>query len=180
MWNPGEQLAWTEHDGPGRPPSSANRALWLVLAAVLAIVFTGMVFTDVLCPEHRAWVQALGGIALFGTATSVVALVRGWASAPLITLASAANGVAIGLIDAAHDPARGRLVALAFGLAVAGALALYTRQLLLARWERRVLAASPHTPLPRFDAPVPPPAADGDTTADGRVTVAADEVTAPR
>jgi hypothetical protein len=134
-WKSSEPLAWTDHDGPGRGPSAGGRALWFAVAAVLAAVFSGLVFWDVLCPEHRAWVQVLGVVAMFGTATSVVALVRGWAGAPVLTLVSAAAGVAIGVIDAAHDPARGWFVAVAFAVSVMGGLSMYVRQVRLARWE---------------------------------------------
>ena len=139
-WNSTEQLAWTGHDGPGRPPSATIRPLWLGLAAVLSIVFAGLILSDSLCPEHRAWVQALGAVALIGTATSVVALLRGWAAAPVITLVSASAGVAIGVIDATHDATRGRAIAVAFGITIVGAAVLYARQLVAARWARRALA----------------------------------------
>jgi hypothetical protein len=134
-WKTSEPLAWTDHDGPGRGPSAGGRGLWFAVAAVLAAVFSGLLFWDVLCPEHRAWVQALGVVAMFGTATSVVALVRGWAGAPVLTLVSAGAGVAIGVIDAVHDPARGWFVAVAFAISVMGGLSMYVRQRRLARWE---------------------------------------------
>lgn len=147
VWQDSEQVAWTEHDGPGRPPAAASRQLWLALAGVLAVVFSAMMFADVLCPEHRAWVQALGSVALLGSATSAIALLRGWSAAPLLTLATAATGVPIGLIDAQHDPSRGRLVALAFAVCVVGSSVLWARQLVIARWSRRTLAAGPAAPV---------------------------------
>ena len=167
VWKAGESLAWTEHDGPGRPPAAGGRALWLALAAVLGIVFSTLVFADVLCPEHRAWVQALGGVALFGSATTVVALVRGWAAAPVITLVAALNGVAIGVIDAQHEPVRGSLVAAAFVATVAGATVLYLRQLRLARWEREALAPSvaAEAPAGLDAAPAPEPGRPADPVA---------------
>jgi hypothetical protein len=175
VWQDSEQVAWTEHDGPGRPPAAASRNLWLALAGVLAVVFSAMMFTDVLCPEHRAWVQALGSVALLGSATSAVALLRGWSAAPLLTLATAATGVPIGLIDAQHDPTRGRLVALAFAVCVAGSFVLWARQLMITRWSRRVLATGSAAPIEALEpaAPVAPTHA-APAAADER------EVTVPR
>lgn len=139
-WQSDEVLAFTEHDGPGRAPTGTNRALWLVLAGVLGVVFAGMIMTDTLCPEHRMLVRTLGTLALFGTGIAVVGLVRGWAGAPFLTLGTAAIGVAIGLIDATHDTTRGRVIALAFAVALLGAAVLCVRQFMLARWEQRTLA----------------------------------------
>lgn len=140
-WRSDEVLAWTEHDGPGRAPTGAGRAVWFVLAGVLAIVFAGMVFTDTLCPEHRAWVKTLGAMALLGSATAIVGLIRGWAAAPVITLLTAGCGVAIGIIDMAHDPSGGRLIATAFALTIVGAGFLCVRQLLFRHWEHGAVGA---------------------------------------
>src|SRR4051794_9749739 len=99
QWRASEQLAWTEHDGPSRPPRGSHPALNLILAGVLATVFAGMVFTDTLCPDHRAAVQVLGTVALAGCVASAIALARGWALAPAITVGTAVIGVVIGYLD---------------------------------------------------------------------------------
>ena len=83
-----------------------------------------MLWNDTLCPEHRSWVMALGTVGIIGTGVAIVGLVQSWALAPLLAVAVALDGVAIGLIDALHDPTRGRLIALVFALAaVLGAAA---------------------------------------------------------
>lgn len=142
-WKTDEVLAWTSHDGPAAPPPTAHRGLWLVLAGVLGAVFTGMILSDTLCPEHRAWVKTLGAMALIGTGVAVVGLIRGWAGAPIITLLSASLGVVIGIIDAAHDPTQGRVIALAFAFAMSGAGLLCLRQWSTRRWHDAELASSP-------------------------------------
>jgi hypothetical protein len=156
VWKSTGTLAWTEHDGPGRPPAPGSPALWLAMAGVLSVVFSTMIIAAVLCPDHRAWVQALGSVALFGTATATIALLRGWSSAPLITLATAAVGVVIGGIDAQHDPVRGGLIAVAFLLVVGSALLSYRRRVSLARWQRRTLAAADEPVAEPTEAPAAP------------------------
>ncbi len=163
-WASGPVLAWTEREGPGRPPAAPRRALCIGLAATLGVTFLGMLGTDALCPEHRAWVQGLAGLAVVGIVASIVGLVRGWPSAGLLTLLSAGAGVAIGFLDAAHDPTRGRMIALAFGVVAVLASWLAFRGLRLLRWDRSV-AASLRSPL---DAPVPQ-----------RVAASTDAVTVP-
>lgn len=138
IWKEGPVLAWTDREGPGRPPAGPNRTLSLGLAAALGVVFAGMLATDALCPEHRAWVQGLATVALVGTATAAVGLVRGWSVAPLLTLGVASLGVAIGALDAVHDATRGRVLIVAFALAALAATALGARQARLARWGRHV------------------------------------------
>lgn len=151
-WTSSEVLAWSEHDGPGRAPGGTGRALWFVLAGVLSTVFAGMILTDTLCPEHRALVRTLGVVALFGTGTAIVGLVRGWAGAPVITLLSALVGVSIGVIDASHDPGRGWLIAAAFAFTVSAAGFLCLRQLTVRRWEREQLTVASSTALPALRA----------------------------
>jgi hypothetical protein len=136
-WRSTERLAWTGHDGPTRPPPGFRPFLQGALAIVLAAVFTGMVMTDALCPDHRAWVQGLGSIALIGCVASTVALVRGWAIAPVITLGTTLIGVAIGVIDAEHDATRGWLIAASFTVALVGAAGMGFKQLRLRSWERQ-------------------------------------------
>jgi len=140
-WRSTEVLAWTEREGPGRPPAGPSRLLSAGMAGALGVVFAGMLATDALCPEHRALVQAMGGLALIGSVVAMVGLLRQSPSAPLVAMLTAVAGVGIGVIDAVHDPARGTFIALGFGLVVLGACALAWRQLRLARWERSTLAA---------------------------------------
>ena len=139
-WRSTEVLAWTEQEGLGRPPAGPSRLLSAGMAGALGVVFTGILFTDALCPEHRALVQAIAGLAVVSTVIAMVALVRQSPSAPLLTLGTALAGVAIGVVDAAHDPGRGTFIALGFGLVVLGACAIAWRQLRLARWERSALS----------------------------------------
>jgi len=151
QWQASEQLAWTEHDGPTRPPRGVHPLLNLTLAGVLAAVFAGMVFTDTLCPEHRALVQVLGTIALVGCVASAIALARGWAAAPAITAGTAVIGVGIGYIDATHDSTRGSIIVVCFAVALVGAAWLLLQQLGLRLWEKdekRRAALSPSLALP--------------------------------
>ena len=137
-WRSTQVLAWTDQEGPGRPPRGASSGLWAATAATLGVVFSVFFFTDALCPEHRAWVQSLAGLALLGVITSIVGLVRGWPSAPLITAGSAAIGVGIGFIDAVHSPLRGGFIVAAFVLALVLSGWMTIGQLPLLRWDRRL------------------------------------------
>lgn len=137
-WTEGQVLAWTEGDGPGRPPAGSGRGLSMGLAAAMGVVFAGMLATDALCPEHRAWVQGLATVALVGTAAAGIGLARGWAVAPPLTAAVASLGVAIGTLDAVHSVTRGRVLILAFGLLTLGAVLLNVRRARMARWETAV------------------------------------------
>lgn len=156
QWRAGEVLAFTEREGPGRPPEGPSGRSVGVLAAVLGVTFVGLLSSDTLCPDHRAWVQALAGAAVFGVGAAFVALWRGWAAGPLLTLAASLSGVAIGLLDAAHSPTRGRLVALGFGVATVLAALLSWRAHRLARWDRAAVAARQ---IDDDDRPGPPAAA---------------------
>lgn len=138
QWQSSEVVAWTGHDGVERPPRGPSRVLPVALAATLGVVLFGMLATDTLCPEHRTWVQVLGLLGIAGTVVAIVGLAQRWAVAPLLTLAVALDGVAIGFIDAIHDADRGHLVALAFGLSGLMAIALSISSVPLAAWERRV------------------------------------------
>ena len=136
-WRRGEVVAWAEQDGVGPPPRGQGRVAPLVLASTLAIVLTGMMSYDTLCAEHRSWVVLLGSFGFMGTAAAIVGLVQARALAPLLTVFVSLTGVSIGLIDAVHDPTRGRLIAVGFGVtAVLGAL-------LTARGFRRSSTATP-------------------------------------
>lgn len=137
IWRTGELLAYTEHEGPGRPPAASPTWMTGTLVGVVGVTFAGLVSSDTLCPDHRAWVQTLAGIGLIAMVAALVGLVRGWAVAPLLTLLSSSLGVAIGLIDAVHAPTRGRLIALGFGVALVLAALASSRALRLRAWDRR-------------------------------------------
>lgn len=135
-WKRTEVLAWTERDGPGRPPPGPGRALPVALAGTLAAVFAAIVSTDTLCPEHRAWVMGLATAAFGGSVVAMVGLLRGWALAPFLTMGVSAAGVVCGLIDAVHSATRGRLVAAGFTAVCLGATVLALRSVALRRWDR--------------------------------------------
>jgi hypothetical protein len=175
-WKSGEVLAWTEGDGPGRPPKGPGRTLPFALAGALSIIFIGIMSSDTLCPEHRAWVQAFGTVGFTGTVLAIIGLLRGWAAAPLLTLTAAATGVAIGFIDALHDPTRGRLVAAGFAVVCFGAVVLALRSMSLRLWDRslrRSLRPAVTEPI----EPTPSSVAAGEAQPDG--TIAADEADRP-
>lgn len=141
-WHSGEVLAFTEREGPGRPPAGPSRWMTGTLAGVLGVTFAGVFSSDTLCPDHRAWVQALAGVAFFGVVAALVALGRGWAAAPLLTLVASVPGIGIGLLDAVHSPTRGRLVAVGFAVVTVLAARMTWRTWRLARWDRVLAAAS--------------------------------------
>jgi hypothetical protein len=171
-WRSGEVLAWTDHDGVGRPPRGPGRVATVILASTLAVVLTGLMSYDPLCAEHRSWVVLLSVLGVVGTAAAIVGLVQARALAPLLTVFVSLTGVSIGLIDAVHDPSRGRLIAVAFGLTAVLGAALTARALPLALWDRRVLRrlapapVAPHVASPPVAeaAPVPPAVVDGEPT----------------
>jgi hypothetical protein len=156
QWHDGEVVAWTERDGVAPRPKGPSRILPFALVATLGAVFAGMMSTDTLCPEHRTWVLALGTIGLIGTVGAIVALVQGRGTAPLLTVAVSLIGVAIGFIDAIHDPTRGHVVAFAFGIAALMAVALTVSSVPIALWDRRVrrqlAPAPPATAVPAATA----------------------------
>jgi hypothetical protein len=126
-----------------------------------------MAASDTLCAEHRLWAQSLALFGLLGGVTAVVGLVRGSAFAPLLTVATALAGVGIGILDAAHAPVRGGLVALAFTGVGAFACWLASHDVGLRRWERMVLAevgGAPEEALPPIEAS-PPAGADAEEAA---------------
>ena len=151
-WRQGEVLAFTERDGPGRPPAGPSGRSTAILAGVLGVTFLGLVSSDTLCPDHRAWVQGLAGAAFLTVCAAFVGLARGWAAGPLLTLLAGGAGVAIGFIDAVHSPTRGRLVALGFAVAMVLAAAMTWRAHRLRRWDASLTPGA-------TAAPVAPPAA---------------------
>jgi hypothetical protein len=110
--------------------------LGIGLAAVLSAVFAGMVLTDDLCPEHRLWVQVLGGLALVGCGTAAAAWLRGWSFAPLVAAGTSACGLAIGLIDVAHNATRGWIIAGVFAVTLLASVWTCLQQLSVRQWQR--------------------------------------------
>lgn len=140
-WQQTEVLAWTENDSPGRPPRSPSRWLTGSVAATLAVTLTGIIATDALCPDHRAWVQGLASLAIVGAVVAIAQSLRDQPSAPLFAMGSAVVGIAIGLIDAAHDPGRGMLIALGFAVAGLGSSIVAFRMDQLSRWGAKLAEA---------------------------------------
>ena len=97
-WRSDGLVAWTERDGPGRPPAGPGPVLTTALSAGLGLLFLGILFTDLLCPEHRFWVQGLGSLAVFGSIVAAIGLARGWASAAFLALPATVCGVAACLL----------------------------------------------------------------------------------
>jgi hypothetical protein len=137
-WRSDGVVAWTEREGPGRPPAGPGPGLTTALSVGLALLFCGILFTDLLCPEHRLWVQALGAAAIVGAVVTAIGLARGWGSAAIVALPTTVCGVAVGLIDSVHAMERGRIVAVAFALLTLGAIWLMWRQVVLFAWDRSV------------------------------------------
>jgi hypothetical protein len=147
-WRSDGLIAWTEREGPGRPPAGPSRAVSTALGIGLAAVFTGILFTDTLCPEHRTWVQALASVAFVGTIVAAVGLIKRWAIAPPMALMVTLCGVSIGMLDAAHSAGRGRAIAAAFSLLALAAAVLLWRQFALVRWDRSVRRTIAPEPTP--------------------------------
>jgi len=137
-WRATERLAWTEREGPGRPPGGVRPWYLASLATILGSALGVILFSDTLCPEHRAWVQMLGTVGIAVSAAALVALTRNSASGPVLTLAGAVAGIGIGGLDALHAPLRGSIVLGAFVLlAVMTAWPLFV-EARAAAWTRRV------------------------------------------
>ena len=149
QWQSSEVLAWSEGDGPGRPPVASR---WIIggVGVALTATLTGILSTDALCPDHRAWVQTLASVAIFSAAVAIVQVLRGQASAIVFALISSVLGVAIGMIDAIHDPGRGMLISLGFAVAGVGSVAVAFRMQQMAKWGAAVstahLAPADHGP----------------------------------
>jgi hypothetical protein len=136
-WRSGDTLAWTRRDGVTPPPNGANRWLLGSLALSLSGVWTGLISTDALCPDHRLWVQTLGTVALVAAVWAIVGLVgqRSWAV--VAALASALFGIAVGVIDMVHSPTRGATLSIAFAVVAVGVLVAAVPVLRSALWVRR-------------------------------------------
>jgi len=100
----------------------------------LTVTLAGILASDALCPDHRAWVQTLASVAIVGAVVAIVQVVRGQASAALFALGASLVGIAIGVIDAVHDPGRGTLIAIGFAAAAAGSAAIALRMGSVTRW----------------------------------------------
>lgn len=140
-WRSSEVLAWSRHDGPGDPPVPPSR--WLVggVGGGLTVAFLGVLSSDTLCPDHRMWVDVLATFAVVSAAVAVTQVVRNQASAGLFTLIASAMGVAIGLLEAVHEPTRGRLIVAVFALVALGSGIVSFRLHQLAAWDRRLADA---------------------------------------
>jgi hypothetical protein len=137
-WRSTERLAWTEREGPGRPPGGVGPWYLTSLATVLGCALGVILFTDTLCPEHRAWVLALGSIGVALSIAAFVALLRNSASGPILALAGAVAGIGIGGFDALHSPLRGSFILGAFALlAIMSAWPLWV-EARAAAWTHRV------------------------------------------
>lgn len=145
-WDPGDTVAWTKRDGYPTPPAGARPWLLGGIAVVMIGVWIGMISTDTLCPEHRFWVQVMATVALVGSVAAVYGLLtRCWWALP-ITMGVAVIGVAIGLLDAVHDPTRGALIAIAFalvGLLIAVSAVPSIRSVLFASRAQREMTVGP-------------------------------------
>jgi len=156
-WKSGDLLAYTERDGPGPPTAASPTWMIATLVGVVGVTFAGVLTSDTLCPEHRVWVQALALVGFVAIGASIVSLVRGTAAAPVLTLFACSMGLAIGLLDAAHSPTRGLLVALGFGVALALAAVATMRAVRLMRWDHRGDAEAHDVDAPApVQAPITP------------------------
>lgn len=145
-WHDDGIVAWTEGDGPGRPPGGPSPWLTSCVGVGLLTVFSAILVTDTLCPEHRAWVAGMATVAMAATVVAGVGMFRGWASAAPLSVLATSLGVGIGILDSIHSASRGSAIAAAFGVLSVGALFLLWRQVALLRWDhevRRSLASEP-------------------------------------
>lgn len=160
-WQASEVLAWSRADGPARPSDVPSRWALGAVGITLAVVVSGILVTDTLCPDHRLWVQALATVSITAAIASVVQIMRAQASAGLFALFASLSGVAIGLIDAVHAPSRGRLVAAGFALAAVASAGIALRIRALRRWDDR-LAIAHRADVGPMDAATPGEAAVGE------------------
>lgn len=141
-WRADQLLAWTERDGPGRPPAGPPRLAYLGLAGTLGAILLGMLSADTLCPEHRMWVQHFATAGTAVGVAAVIALIRHRSAGVALALVSAAFGMGIGVIDTVHSSTRGGVLALVFAFTALLACVLAVSQHRLARFGRTVAAAA--------------------------------------
>ncbi len=65
-WRSGEVLAYTEREGPGRPPRGPSIVTTGSLAVAMGIALIGLLSNDQLCSTHRVIVQVLAGVVVYG------------------------------------------------------------------------------------------------------------------
>jgi hypothetical protein len=152
-WHDDGIVAWTEGDGPGRPPGGPSPWLTSGVGVGLLAVFSAILVTDTLCPEHRAWVAGMATIAMAATVVAGVGMFRGWASAAPLSVLATGLGVGIGILDSIHSASRGSAIAAAFGVLSVGALFLLWRQVALLRWDREVRRSLGSEPVEVVAAP---------------------------
>ena len=134
-WRSGEVLAYTEREGPGRPPRGPSIVTTGSLAVATGVALIGLLSNDQLCSIHRVVVQVLASVVVCGAVIAIIGLIHGWPSAPLTTLIACSAAVVIGGIDAVHSATASRFVVVSFGAAAAAAAALAWRSRLMARWD---------------------------------------------
>lgn len=173
-WGSGPVVAWTDRDGPGRPPGAPGWA-WVASASLIAVALTVVIATDSLCPEHRMWVQALGLVAIGASGAAVVGVLRSWSAVPWLVLTGSVFGAAIGAIDAAHAPVRGTIVTFCFIGAFAIGIWLARQDAAARRWVRE-LGAELHSVSPDLSVNDPSDAASPRANAEGGVTAPTDAV----
>lgn len=156
-WRSGEVLAFTEREGPGRPPRGPSIVTTGSLAVAMGVAVIGLLSNDQLCSMHRIVVQVLASVVVCGAVTAIIGLIQGWPSAPVTTFVASLAAVLIGGIDAMHSATASRLVVVSFGAVAAVAAALVLRSRLMARWDSALDAA---------DWPAPPYKRNPDAIAD--------------
>lgn len=162
-WRSGEVLAYTEREGPGRPPRGPSIVTTGSLAVATGVALTGLLSNDQLCSTHRVVVQVLASVVVCGAVTAIIGLLQGWPSAPLTTFIASLAAVLIGGIDAVHSATASRLVVVSFGAVAAVAAAIAWRLRLMARWDSALAAAD--LPAPNYER-TPDAIADEIATAD--------------
>ena len=147
-WRSGEVLAYTEREGPGRPPRGPSIVTTTSLAVATGVALIGLLSNDQLCSIHRVVVQVLASVVVCGAVIAIIGLIHGWPSAPLTTLIACSAAVVIGGIDAMHSTIASRFVVVSFGAAAAAAAGLAWRSRLMARWDSALDGAD--LPAPNY------------------------------
>ena len=65
-WRSGEVLAFTEREGPGRPPRGPSIVTTGSLAVAMGVAVIGLLSNDQLCSIHRIVVQVLASVVVCG------------------------------------------------------------------------------------------------------------------